>query len=502
MLCNAFTIGGCVYLAKQKSLNLKLKDKQLETLHKEIHQHEETERLLQQAKQAADDANSAKTRYLSGVSHELRTPLNTIYGYSQLIERNNNLPEDIRNAAYKIGKSGEHLTSIIEGLLEISKIEAKKVDFLNKETLHFPQFIQSLVESFSMQAESKGIGFSYEPCGYLPMYVSTDPNRLRQILSNLLSNAIKYTFEGHVTLSVSYKNEVAKFNIVDTGVGIAHEKIEHIFDPFWRAQNNNVPGTGLGLSISRLLTELLGGEITVVSKKNEGSTFTLSVMLPKATHDNDAQLPENRPIEGYIGKRRTVLVVDDDENHRQLISQLLSPLGFNVYEASNGEKALALLMFTTIDLFLLDVSMPNMTGWTLAERIRDMKYNVPIIMVSGNAIETQQQKMSTTAHNDYILKPMNVNELLDKITAQLSITWTYAQSKQRTNTQTTTQSLLSPPPNILTEMKQAADIGHVKGIAATLEGLQEKYPAFYKQANNLLSEYNIEGIQQLINQCK
>ena len=206
------------------------------------------------------DANQAKSRYLSGVSHELRTPLNTILGYAQLLEADQDIDKKNKRAATAIRRGGEHLTAVIEGLLEISKIEARRLDF-HIDQVQLKQMIEQLVEMFSIQANSKGIKFEYICTDPLPSYVNTDEKRLRQILINLLSNAVKFTPKGKVSLTITYRNQVAQFEIKDTGVGLAKDQQELIYEPFERILNKetqSVSGTGLGLTISRLLTKMMG----------------------------------------------------------------------------------------------------------------------------------------------------------------------------------------------------------------------------------------------------
>lgn len=478
---------------------------QMLLLEDEIIAHKNTENALQQAKEKADQANLAKSRYLSGVSHELRTPLNTVYGYAQLIERNEALPEKVRHGAKVIGKSGEHITDIIEGLLEISKIEARRVDFLHKQHVKVSSLITPLVESFTMQAEAKGIAFHFNCERELPAFVSTDAKRIRQILMNLLSNAIKFTHQGSVTLSIAYRSDVAKFTITDTGIGIPLEHQKSIFEPFERVHNNqtlSIPGTGLGLAISRLLADLLGGDISLQSTSGAGSTFVFSVLLPAVTRP-DFQAPVRREITGYNGNRKKILIVDDQAHHRSLIKELLTPLGFSIFEACNGQQALEQIASMPFDLFLLDVSMPEMDGWTLAQKISDAGVNTPVIMISGNAIEDHREQMRSKLYEYYIIKPVSFDDLLDKVGSALQIDWLFDHHNPtiKPSTALPANKITLPPKEQLTTLIQAASIGHVKGVEQALTkiaALETDYTAFINIIEGLLEHYQLPAIETFI----
>ncbi len=239
--------------------------RQTTMLMEEIGAHQRTDAELQRAKEIAEAANVAKTRYLVGISHEIRTPLNSISGYAQLMERNAGAPQE--NAVRVIRRSAEHLSNLIDGLLDISRIENGLLR-LNRDKVQLVEFLDQLVDMFRLQAAAKGITFQYQRPPHLPLYVHTDQKRLRQILINLLSNAIKYTEAGHASLIVRYRSQVAEFEVSDTGIGIHQSDLERIFEPFERGRDPAVralPGTGLGLTITKLLTQIMGGELLVRS---------------------------------------------------------------------------------------------------------------------------------------------------------------------------------------------------------------------------------------------
>lgn len=271
-----------VLAEESRKLALDEATRQTELLSQEITAHESTDRELQKAKENADAANQAKSRYLTGISHELRSPLNSILGYAQLLEKDADLSAAQKKKVCLIRRSGDHLADLIEGLLDISSIEAGRL-VMSRDQVPINGLLSELIEMCSLQAAAKGIEFRYVRHSDLPDVVITDEKHLRQILINLLSNAIKYTEAGSVTLSVRYRSEVAEFSIVDTGVGIEADHLERIFHPFERIRkpgSTQSPGTGLGLTISRFLAEIMGGNISVTSVPGQGSTFRLSLMLP------------------------------------------------------------------------------------------------------------------------------------------------------------------------------------------------------------------------------
>ena len=285
-------------------------NRQTQLLMREIDSHRRTDELLKKAKETAEQANQAKSRYISAISHELRTPLNSILGYAQILDGDPSIPENRRQAVGVIRRGGEHLLSLIEGTLDVARIESGKLT-LDKRPLDFPGFLGELVGLFEQQARDKGIRFDYQPAGELPAFVRADPRRLRQILINLLGNAVKFTARGGVTLRVKYQMEMAQFDIQDTGPGIAAEELPRVFEPYSRgsaAQAGATGGAGLGLTIARMLTDLMGGELTVESRPGQGSLFRLRLYLP-ALAAEQAALPRKRRV-GYVGVRRRILVVD------------------------------------------------------------------------------------------------------------------------------------------------------------------------------------------------
>jgi len=397
-------------------------ERQTAILMDEIAAHEVTDAALQKAKEVAEAANFAKTRFIAGMSHEIRTPLNAINGYAQLLERH--AAREPADAIRVIRRSAEHITNLVDGLLDIAKIETGSLK-LYRDSLAIVPFLDHVVDMFKHQASAKGIAFSHAFAPHLPDYVHADERRLGQILLNLLSNAIKYTETGRVWLDVRYRNGIAEFEVGDTGIGIRPDEIERIFEPFERghaAAANNIPGTGLGLTITRLLAQMLGGEVTVTSTPGSGSLFRVRLLLTEAPAHEQQECERN--ITGYAGARKTVLIVDDDRSHLDLVEQVLAPLGFTVFLATNGPDALDMAQRCHPDIVLLDLAMPGMTGWEVAARLRaERNDELAILVVSADAHVLTGGRAGPMMHDDYLVKPVQLPDLLEKLQLLLDLDW-------------------------------------------------------------------------------
>jgi len=451
--------------------------RQTELLMQEIEAHQRTDAKLQQAKEKAEAASKAKSRYVVGLSHELRTPLNAVVGYAQILERDPAIPVRRLDAIRVVRRNAEYLSGLIDGLLDISKIEAGRFH-LNRNEVRLREFLEQLVDMFRLQAGAKGIEFRFSASDKLPPSVYTDENRLRQILINLLSNAIKFTDVGHVAMRVDYRNQVARFGIEDTGIGIHAQDLNRIFQPFERAQHgpvNTKTGTGLGLTITKMLAETMGGEITVKSEVGSGSLFQVKLMLAEVPRPRNAPPLEHR-VRGYDGERQTILVVDDDQVHRDLICELLEPLGFNVMTAANGTTCLALVAERRPNLILLDISMPDIDGWTVARQLRQMPRERPaIIMLSAIAMEEERAAEPDQLYDDYMIKPIDLRQMLEKFHTLLDIEWTTRDeiAMPRPAPPAPSRILALDAINALIGLGQ---IGHFRGISATLDEIEASSP--------------------------
>lgn len=453
--------------------------RQTDLLMREIEAHRRTDQKLQRAKEAAEAANQAKSRYVVGMSHELRTPLNAIFGFAQILERDQTQPREKLDAVRTIRRSAEHLAGLIEGLLDISKIEAGRLH-LDRDEVHLADFLDQLEDMFSLQAETKGVTFTFERPANLPIAVYTDEKRLRQILINLLSNAVKYTERGSVNVHMTYRNQVAEFEVKDTGIGIAPDDIERIFRPFERVYVPTVqstPGTGLGLTITKLLTEIMGGEIRVESEPGRGSRFAVRMML-SAVHEPQApSAGKDRKAIGYVGPRLTLVIVDDDAAHRDLMVELLVPLGFSVYVAVDGPSCLTIAATVEADLYLLDVSMPGMSGWQLARLLRESGVASPVVIISADAGSRPKVRMPDDPNDDFLTKPLVLHQFLERIGSLLEIEWI---TEREVADRVTRYSLPldgGPSARLIEELRQLGEIGYVRGIQSKLDEIRRDYPA-------------------------
>lgn len=492
-------------------------NRQTRKLTREIEAHKETDLALQSAKEQAEHANEAKSRYLSGISHELRTPLQSIIGYAQLLSEKENTPSGHQNGLDIIQRSGMYLADLIEGLLDISKIEAGRFD-LYRNTVDLPKLIDQLNSMFAMQAREKGITFQAKILAPLPNHVVTDEKRLRQILINLLSNAVKYTPKGSVVFEVNYRNQVAEFVIRDTGLGIKEEHLQRIFDPFERVRDvstANLPGTGLGLTIVKLLTDIMGGDLQAQSKVGEGSEFKVSLMLPWLSQPTSLPSVSKR-IVSYRGYQRTIMVVDDDPVVRGLLSDILVPLGFNVIETADANACLEELATCSPDLFILDVSMPGMDGLTLAKVLRERNYGVPIVMLSADAQESQRAPEEANAFNQYIVKPVKNSALLDTLQHWLALEWVYQETEAAHGVslfdpaasapeQASDSPDLTPIPDheSIRELTAFAQMGYKKGVRGVLDQIRAQHiisDAHLEQLESLYKSFQFDGIAQYLQQ--
>ena len=395
--------------------------RQTELLLAEIEAHERTDAALKKAKEAAEAANVAKSRYVVGLSHELRTPLNAIMGYAQLLERDTALPARSCQQVAVMRRNANHLAALIDGLLDIAKIEAGKLD-LARDEVGIHALVAQIAEPFAAQAAAKGLGFHTAIAIDLPAVVAVDGKRLRQILINLLSNAVKFTWEGDVNLAVTYRNQVADFAVSDSGPGIAAADHERIFTPFERLQGGRAEaGTGLGLTICRLLANVMGGDLGIASAPGRGSTFRLRLFMPRLDVARASVLPDV-PGTPRAGADLRILLVDDDPVHCDIVATMLTRAGFDVYDAPDAEAGLALARDLAFDLFILDIELPGLNGWRLAEQLRDTaRLAAPVIMLSASAIEEHRSAVALPFHDAFLMKPVDLDQLSATVSRLLSL---------------------------------------------------------------------------------
>ncbi|GGY61972.1 hybrid sensor histidine kinase/response regulator [Pseudoduganella albidiflava] len=479
-------------------------NRQTSLLQREIELHGRTDAALQLAKKQADAANQAKSRYIAGISHEIRTPLNSILGYAQLLDNDPAIPAHRQGAIRVIRGSGEHLLSLIEGTLDIARIEGGKFSFDIRE-VDFHDFIGQLVRMFEQQAAARGLAFRYEPAGELPQVVRADRKRLGQILMNILGNAVKFTQHGSVTLRVRHARDLVTFDIEDTGAGILPDEAERIFEPFSRGSAANgpgaAPGTGLGLPISKMLTQMMGGELTLDSTPGVGSTFRILLRLPRVHGATPAAV--RGPVRtGYAGPRRKILVVDNEQVDRELLVNILAPLGFDTAQAQSGQECLALYPHCRPDLILMDLAMPGIDGWEASRIIRhEHRSPVPILIVSANAYDKALDNPAGIPAEDFIVKPVNVAELLDRIGRRLDLEW-LAQPPAPAPA-ATPGPMRFPPAAQLDALRAQVAAGYVRGIRAQLDAIAahgSDHDAFVAAMRGHAARFDLEAMSRFLEQ--
>lgn len=455
--------------------------------------HQEAE----EARQKAEQANQAKSEFLSSVSHELRTPLNGILGYAQVLKETDALSKKQSMSLGVIEESGEHLLTLINDILDLAKIEARKVE-LTYTDINLQFFIENLVRIFQVRADQKGLTFVYDFYPDVGHVVHIDEKHLRQILINLLSNAIQFTEAGTIHFKVSIQdlpkseeNVLVHFEISDTGVGLKQEDIARIFNPFEQVMTIG-EGTGLGLAISKNLAEMMGTQIQVESVPGEGSRFWFDMVLLKVRTEKGIVLENTRRIIGYEGKPRRILVVDDEKRNRKLIVDLLSPLGFNTFEAEDAHEALEHVKTIQPHLILMDLKMPQLNGLEATQMIRQVwQQQEPflkrpfIIAHSASAFDTDREESIQAGCDDFLAKPVKREDLLKILKDHLKLDWIIFDEVPGLPDEANPETMIIPSHKEMGLLLDLAKSGKLRRIMNRAESLRLENVAFEPFANKL-----------------
>ncbi len=373
-------------------------------------------------RERAENANRVKSLFLANMSHEIRTPLAAIMGFSELL-KDKSLSEAERDQYVEIiNRTSGSLTKIINDILDLSKVEAGHIE-IEKTSFSLTELLADLKKTLEFRTQSKGIEMQFEGIGPLPELIYSDPVRIRQILMNLIGNAIKFTEKGQVKLTYEVRESRVQFRIIDSGIGISEEQGQVLFQSFRQVDNSvtrKYEGTGLGLVLSRRLANLLDGNVSLIkSTLNVGSTFAFHFKLEILRENlSEAGAIKNSPIvfknsRSTVGK--SVLLVEDVEDNRLLIQQVLTRNGFKVTTAVNGSEGVTKAMNDHFDLILMDIQMPIMDGYTATHHLRKLGYKKPIIALTAHAMKEDQTRCIEAGCNDYLTKPLHITSLLDKI---------------------------------------------------------------------------------------
>jgi len=480
--------------ADRQQKNLTNTNKQLESANHEI----------KEAQHEAELANAAKSSFLAHMSHELRTPLNGILGYAQILLLDKSLTSDQLRRVSVMKQSGEHLLTLINDILDLSKIEAGKVE-LRLGEVRLQSFIGQITDLLRLKAEEKGLQFECKQMTPLPEGVVGDSKRLHQIVINLLNNAVKYTPKGSVVWKIAYQNGLLKMAVEDTGFGISEQDLPKIFDAFQQVgdQNHAIEGTGLGLPITRKLIQLMDGTLAITSELGKGSCFQANLPLAAISTEIVEDTTLYAHVIGYRGRRLCVLVADDKDYNRDVLKDLLAPIGFEVIEARDGQETVDQVIRHKPDLLLLDLAMPVLDGYEAARRIRQQHTEpLSIIAISASVLEVYKQQGFEAGCDAFLPKPIELEVLFRAMSDVMGLEWiTEVRENPEAVKPIDMKNIIAPPRDKIDELTHLVLSGDISGIIECgneLTNTDEAYRPFAKVVIQLAKSFQEKKLKTFI----
>ncbi|GAB4381405.1 MAG: hypothetical protein Kow00121_39850 [Elainellaceae cyanobacterium] len=483
---------------------------------------------LEQKAREANAANRAKSEFLANMSHELRTPLNAILGFTQLMVRDSAVSESQMEHLRVINRSGEHLLTLINDVLEMSKIEAGQT-ILNEHDFDLHYLLDSLEDLLQLKAQSQGLSLTFKRESNVPQYVRTDEGKLRQVLINLLGNAIKFTDRGKVELWVSAAAAIAhsskiaesvptpyrlRFTVKDTGPGIAPTEIKSLFEPFVQAEAGRLSkqGTGLGLPISQRFVQLMGGDIAVESKVGQGTIFTFTVQAAPGSWVERPSQQFAQPVIGLAAEqpRYRILIVEDQWENRQLLVKMLDPLGFEIREAENGQEGIAVWETWEPDLIWMDMRMPVMDGYETTKYIKAQPQGkkTVVIAITASAFEEERAAVLAVGCDDFVRKPFKEQAIFDTIAKHLGVRYRYKEQRRPSGDQSATppsslcaEDLAVMPLEWTSKLQQAAIQVDAEQIQQLLLDIPGSHHTLLERLSHLTQHYCFDEIVDLTQTC-